>query len=199
MSTLTSLEAVKRQLEIDGTLTSDDDLLSTYVTEASALVEGECNRQLVSTIGTLNLDCGPPHVYGDMLYFDKKDVRSIVSLTNGDGDEITADKYLLIPANDDPKYALRLKNNSGVSFTYVSEPKQALTLVATLGLFDQDSVPSDMHLAATKLAAWLYQNRDNDGSIIQLADGAKSIPAEAPAVVLRILQSGKYIKHRLFG
>jgi hypothetical protein len=64
--------------------------------------------------------------------------------------------------------------------------QNAITTIGSFGFCA--TAPADVTLAATKFAVWLYQNRDNDGAIIEMADGTKSIPAEAPQLVFKILE-----------
>lgn len=200
MSDLTTLEAVKRQLSLiyttpDGTLvneTSDDDIISTYITEASQVFETETRYQFYASGGaTLTYDLKPPDVYGNKLYFGKP-ILGIDRVLNGDGSEITSDQYTLLPNNDFPKFALQLNAPSNVTWQLnpTSWYNQAITVNGTTGFCATGEQPSDVTLAATKLAAHLYLTRDNMGQI-QVAEGFVSIPADTPKLVLRIINNYK--------
>ncbi len=204
MADLTTLEAVKRQLGLitntNGTLvdnSDDDDIISTYITEASQLFETETRYSFSATGGaTLTYDLKPPDIYGNKLFFGKP-ILSIDRVINGDGSEIPSTSYTLLPNNDFPKYALQLNvpNNVGWVTSPTSWYNQAITVNGTTGYCDTGEQPSDVTLAATKLAAHLYLTRDNMGQI-QVAEGFVSIPADTPKLVLRIINN--YKRARLY-
>ena len=74
--------------------------------------------------------------------------------------------------------------------------QNAICVIGTTGYCLTTNRPADITLAATKLAAWLYQNRDNDGSTVQIADGSIAIPANAPTFVLRTIN--KYVRRSVY-
>ena len=191
MSDLTTAAAVKAQLKI--TETGDDTLLADYVTQASKMVETFCGRQFANTAGTLAFDTYGPHIQGDRLYLGQ-DVLSITSLTNGGDGVLPATAYRLWPLNTSPKYAVELLPSGGYAWETDSDgyAEGAIVVVGSLGYCTAATRPADVTLAATKLAAWLYQNRDNDGSTVQLGNGALAIPAEAPALVFKLL--ARYVR-----
>lgn len=191
MSDLTTAAAVKTQLKI--TETSDDTLIGAYVTQASRMVETFCNRQFANTAGTLTYDTYGPHIDGRRLHFGQ-DVLSITSLTNGGDGVLPTTAYRLWPLNTSPKYAVELLPEAGYAWETSSTnyPEGAIVVVGSLGYCTDATRPADVTLAATKLAAWLYQNRDNDGTTVQLGDGSLAIPAEAPALVFKLL--GRYVR-----
>lgn len=194
-TSLTTLAAVRAQLSFDNTLTGDDALISTYVEQASAMIETYCKRTLAAANGTLHFDVRPPDVYGNKLFFGA-DVIGVYAVVNGDGETVASSDYQLLPNNSTPKYAIRLLN--GKAWTYDTNREAAITIAGTLGMFAADAIPDDLALAATKLAAWLYQTRDNREDNVRFADGSMVIPSDAPAVVLRILDKGRYVKDRMF-
>ncbi len=196
MADLTTLAAVKTQLGIGTLLNTDDALLSTYVTEASVMIESYCSRSFNAANGTLTYDIAPPYIYGRKLFF-RDDVLGVYEVRNGDGTLITSDQYRLLPLNTSPLYGLELLPSSGVTWAWTpaGDWLSAITVAGTLGY--STTPPQDVVLAATKLAAWLYQNRDNSDDNVRFADGSMNIPSAAPAVVLRILDKGRYVKDLL--
>lgn len=197
MADYTTLTKVKLQLEIQdvtGTL-NDDTLINDYITQASKFIDDYCRRTFSESVGTLNLDVGAPYTYGSKLFFGQ-DVLGVVSVVNGNGSTLTASDYVLLPANETPKYGMQLKN--GAYWTYSDSPLQAITVVATLGYCTEATRPADITLAATKLSAFLYQNRSNFAPQIMVADGTINVPAEAQAMIMRILDKGRYIKDELY-
>lgn len=191
MPDYTTLSAVKSQLNIEASNTDDDTLIETFVTQASEMIDSVCNRRFIATPGTLKLDACPPHLYGNTLFFGD-DVTSVLSISDANG-EIDSANYWLKPNNTSPKWGAAFK--SGYTPQYDSSAQQAITVVGSLGY--AVSAPSDINLAATRLAAWMYQTRDNTGESVRFMDGTTIIPANAPPLVMTILQRGRYIKDEL--
>jgi hypothetical protein len=195
MTDYTTLAAVRSQLGLGDSDTGDDTLISTYVSQASQAIDTHTDRSFIGTNGTLTYDCQEPIVIGRTLYFDR-DVLGVYSVTNGDSVTVSSSEYRLLPANSTPKYAMEILPSSSKQWTYTTDWQDAITVAGTLGYCSEANRPADITLAATKLAAWLYQNRDNTGESTRYADGSTSIPAEAPAIVLRLLS--KYVRSELF-
>jgi hypothetical protein len=195
MGDLTTVSAVKRQLGIGiSTLNiADDDLLGLYVTQASQMIETECARTFSETIGTLYFDARYPVIEGRTLYFDQ-DMLGVDAVFNGANGTLNPSDYRLLPVHASPKYALQLLPKSNLSWQVGNDGyvQNAIGVIGTSGYCLSSARPADITLAATKLAAWLYQNRDNDGSTVQIANGTTVIPAEAPVFVLRVIE--KYIR-----
>lgn len=192
----TTVSAVKRQLALLVTGTNnevDDDLIAVYVTEASQLIATETMRQFSETVGTGFFDAGYPVTQGDTLYLNQ-DYLGIDALSNGVNGTINPSNYRLLPTGYSPKYAVQLLQKSGLSWQVGNDgfAQNAICVIGTSGYCLSADRPSDITLAATKLAAWLYQQRDNDGSTVQIADGAVAIPANSPTFVLRTIN--KYVR-----
>ncbi|MDD2731267.1 MAG: phage gp6-like head-tail connector protein [Candidatus Portnoybacteria bacterium] len=194
----TTLARVRQQLGMADSDTADDAYLGTLVSAASRMIDGACKRRFYDATGTLYLDCRPPTLNGRKLYFDE-DVVSVSSVTNGDGAEVTSDEYHLLPVNSTPKYAIELTIASNKIWQYTTDWRGAITVVAARGYCTDATRPGDIEEAATRLAVWLYQNRDNTGETVQFADGSMSIPAEAPPMVMRILEKGGYVRIAAYG
>lgn len=193
MTDLTTLAAVRAQLNIADSLTGDDDLISDYVTQASRTIEALTERSFTGTNGTMTYDCCEPTVIGRKLFFDQ-DVINVYSVVNGDGETVTSSEYRQLPSNHTPKYGIELLPSSNKSWTYDVDWQDAITVAGTLGYCLDANRPADITLAATKLAAWLYQNRDNAEQTVRYADGSSEVPAQAPALVLKILTDGGYMR-----
>lgn len=193
---LTTTAAVKRQLSIGsvGTVNNvDDDLIDSYVQQASQLIQTECMRTFGTLVETAYYDAGYPVAYNNVLYFDH-DMLAVDSVSNGSNGTIDAANYRLLPVHASPKYALQLLVSSQLVWQVGNNgyAQNAIVVTGTAGYCTPADRPADITLAATKLAAFLYQNRDNDGSTVQIADGATVIPAEAPTFVLRTIS--KYVR-----
>lgn len=192
-SDYTTTAAVKSQLGITGS--GDDALLDLYVSQASAAIRNICGRNFHETTGTLYYRFGEPDTFGSRLLFDA-DVQSVVSISNGTNGTLADSDYITLPPNVSPKYGVELRESSGKTWTYglQGDRPNAIVVTAVTGYCTTADRPADITLAATKLAAWLYQNRDNVEQAIQTADGTTVLPTEAPPMVMRLLR--RYIKLR---
>lgn len=196
MADLCSVAAVKRQLNIGATGTAnviDDDLIAVYVTDASKLIETECARTFSATVGTYLYDVGYPVTEGRKLYF-RDDMLGVDYLVNGANGTLTSAHYRLLPLDTSPKYALQLLDSAGMEWQIGNDGyrQNAILLVGTAGFCLTGTLPADISLSTTKLAAWLYQHRDDTGDSIQMADGSVVIPSNAPQFVLRTLS--RYVR-----
>lgn len=192
----TTTAKVKRQLAIgvNGTVnTMDDDLIADYVSQASQAITTYCKRQFYASHGTLTWDAKYPTVSGRTLYFDQ-DVLGIDSVSNGANGTIPASNWRLLPQHFTPAYGLELLPVSNMTWLTGNDgfAANAITTIGSFGYCEAANQPVDVTLAATKFAAWLYQNRDNDGAVVEMANGAISIPAEAPQMVFKLLE--KYVR-----
>lgn len=200
MADLTTVARVKRELEItkyvNGTLsvnTVDDDILADKVTEASQLFETETRYTFSATpFATLTYDLAPPDVYGRKLFFGTP-FQGVDRIINGDGTVFTAADYFLLPNNVTPKYGAQLNNMQAIfwQLSTANGYKQAIQVQGTTGFCATGEQPADVTMAVTKLAAFLYQIRDNSGEVVKFADGTMAIPAGVPDIVIRTIQNYK--------
>lgn len=89
----------------------DDAVIIDLLEEASRHLDDLARRQFYPTIETRVFDTP-----GDSELLLDKDLLSLTTLTNGDASVISAANYTLAPANDTPKYAIRLKGDSSVTW-----------------------------------------------------------------------------------
>ena len=196
MTNITTVDAVKRQLAIgvNGTTnTIDDDLLATYVSQASDMVSSYCRRNFFVTYGTLYYDSTYPQVSGRRLFFTE-DWLQVDFVWNGANGTLNPSNYRLVPTHYSPKYGLDLLPVSQMAWVVGNDgfAQNAIGVIGSFGYCDDNTRPQAVTFAATKLAAWLYQNRDNDGTVIQLADGSMAIPSNAPSIVFATLD--RYVR-----
>ena len=196
MSNLTTVDAVKRSLAIgvNGTLnTSDDDLLLTFVGQASDMITSYCRRNFYVTYGTLYYDSNYPHTSDNKLFFTE-DWLQVDYVWNGANGTLDPANYRLLPTHYSPKYALELLPRSQTSWMVGSDGfnQNAIGVIGSFGYCDDNTRPQAITFAATKLASWLYMNRDNDGTVVQMADGSLAIPSNAPSIVFTVLD--RYVR-----
>lgn len=193
MADYSTAAIVSRQLEIAPDNQADQDLISLYVTQASQAIDTWTGRTFSESVGTLFYDARYPVIERRMLYFDQ-DYLGVIALSNGANGTIDPSNYRLLSLNYSPKYALQLLDKSNMAWLVGNDgfAQNAICVIGTTGFCLAANRPADVTLAATKLAAWLYQNRQNDGTTIQMADGAQAIPSQAPPFVFKMLE--KYIR-----
>lgn len=189
MANLTTLAAVKLQLNITGTLS--DILITDYVEQASGAIERETQRIFNAMPGTLTFDNCEPYVYGRRLYLHT-DVIGIYTVFDGEG-TLTDGEYVLKPYNVNAKQQIELRSRRWANGVYGAQ--QAITVAGSLGY--SATPPADVELAATKLAAFLYQTRDNVERSVRFADGTTEIPADAPSIVLKVIT--QYRRVQIYG
>lgn len=186
MGDLTTVEKVK--LSLKTTKTVDDVILADFVTQASAVIETLAGRRFSPVSGTLTIDSIGEHVVGRRLYLDR-DFLSVTNLVNGAYGTVSPDDYFLYPRNSPVKWAIELKEDSNIEW----QPKDngfhqgAIHVELSEGYCTDETRPADITMAATKLAVWLYQNRDNDAATVKLADGSMILPSEAPQLVMTVI------------
>lgn len=131
-----TLHQVKQYLGILSTETTDDVKLTSFIRQSGRSIDKRCRRRFdvrketrsfdmpsvkMDRIGTYSIE--------DLVYqlnaageLDSRrlrlddDLLEVVTLTNGDDNEITSGYYVLLPANDYPKFAIRLRDDSDVGW-----------------------------------------------------------------------------------
>lgn len=188
MADLTTLANVRQLLGFAADETGDDALIQNMlIPAASSMIEGYCKRTFGTLNGTLTLDACPPYLFGDTLFLRDAELTGIYSMVVNAATTLTSADFDLLPYNSDRKFEVRLK--AGKSW-HVSSVRGAFVIAGTLGY---GSIPNDVSYAATRLAGWLYQTRDNEGDVY-IANDTTTIPAEAPPLVFKILDKGRYVK-----
>lgn len=160
----TDKDALKIYLGIDAGETSDDALLTTLIARAQAAVDRYCGQSFEASADTTRYYLATPcddggAVDGRDLILDAP-LCAITSVTNGDGVAVASGDYVLLPINGLPKYAIRLKQSSGLWWTYDDDVES--DQIAVVGRFAYStSAPADVVHATTRLAAWFYRQREN--------------------------------------
>lgn len=158
MSSYVTLAEVKAYLGV--TSTTDDALLEDFILKAESMVNTRCKRVFVAASDATRYFDAIEDVSADLLtlYLDH-DLCAITSITNGDGTTVTAGQYVTEPRNDKPYYAIRLRLDASISWTYNTTPENAVTVVGrwAYGV----SVPDDIRGICTRLAVYLYRQKDN--------------------------------------
>lgn len=137
---------------------ADDALLTDLIAAAQKMIDMHCRRTFESdTDGTRYFDYSSEYIEGNTLWLDE-DLASITSVTNGDGVVVAANERTTTPRNSTPYAGIRLLSDSGVTWTYSDEWMDAITVVGKWAY--STTAPDDIKQACTRLAAFLYAQRD---------------------------------------
>lgn len=198
----TDISRVKLELGISATDLTADTLLRGYVSKAQATIEA--NRPLgtgrifeAAADSTRYLDApadassdpdGPSYLlmlpqYGDLC--------QITSITNGDGTTVSSSNYVLEPRSlpDGPWWGIRLKRNSGVTWTYDDSPEGAIAITGRWAY--SVTAPEPIVRAATRLVVFYYRAKDSAGMTDNATQTDQGIilPTHMPKDVREIIES----------
>lgn len=188
-SDYTTLTAIKQTLNENGT--TDDAFLTALIARASRAIDTHCQRFFVGETETRYFDA-VRDIDGQTLLLDE-DLLAVTELTNGDGDVIPSGDYVLLPPNFSPHYAIRLKASSSESWTYISDPENAIRVEGTWGY--SNGTPDDIEQACIRLVVYMYKQRKNPFLEVGLPDGGQvNISPSMPNDIKDLLAS--YRKHR---
>ena len=164
---------------------SDEELVKGLIADAAAWIDTNTNRQFEAATDTRSFDA-LDDVHGATLFLDE-DLLSVTTLTNGDSIVVASDEYVLLPANESPKYAIRLLASGGKSWTYDTDHEEAISVAGSWGY--AATVPADIKKACKLQTAYDYRSRqagpDADRPII--AGGVVIAPSRVPSMVEDIL------------
>jgi hypothetical protein len=187
----TDTGTLKRYLGIS--TTTDDVLLYEEIVRAQAVIDAHYGYAFEVSSNTSRTFDAVRDVDGVRLLLDKP-LASINSVTNGDGTTVTSSQYVTEPRNNTPFWAIVIRSDASISWTYSSYPENAITVS---GKWAWSTVPSyDIVQATVRLAAFFYRQKDNlldmDRTII--AGTTTILPAAIPADVMALLR-----KHQRIG
>ena len=195
MGTLTNLNDVKRALSVgsnvNGTVAFDknldDTLISTCIQQASDWFSAQSGVNYYAAPGTLTLDATDTYIHYRKLFF-RADVVSVTRIENdgntNDGTLTSAD-WVTMPRNPAGYvYGVELKDDY---WTYTSSPLGAIRVIGNIGRHLNGQPPDRVHLAVTRLASWVYQTKNNQGSV-QFGEAVASAPAEVTNIVQQVLE-----------
>jgi len=186
---------VKDSLGIPACDNTDDTLIADYITAAQAIIETECRRVFEVSAGTCDDDYSTRHfsMYEDVdengwLMLDR-DLAVLRTIDTGDGTEYdSADGvWLTDPRDDAPIHAIKLRADSSLYWTYTTEPDDDIAIEGKWAY--SETPPTDIKHATTRLATWLYRQKDAGADLdrpVITADGSVILPSKLPADVAEI-------------
>lgn len=152
----TTAALVKTYLGISSA--TDDTLLATLAAAAQSAIDQYTRRLFeCSSASAKNHDAvGDTDKARQTLYL-RDDLCSITSIVNGDGVTVTAAQYVTLP-DVTPYYAIKLKSSASVAWTYTTDEEAAIAITGKWAY--SATAPADVAQAATRLAAWMYRQKD---------------------------------------
>jgi hypothetical protein len=111
---------------------------------------------------------------------------TVTTLTNGDGDTISASDFWLLPRNTPPYWYIKLKSG-GTTTAYEFDTDGEVSVAGTWGY--TATVPDEIVQAATRIAAYIYRQKDSQvfdtTAVPEL--GVMTIPSGIPKDVRTLL------------
>jgi hypothetical protein len=192
--TVTNIRDYLRANTAQALPSGDDSLLGTLLASAIAFCEGPAGAGRRFEVGADSTRRFDPERDVDMgrrrLWLDE-DLCQITSVTNGDGQAVSAGTYITEPRNETPYYALTLKLNSDQVWTYDNAPEGSIAIVGRWGY--STSAPADIAQAVLRLTVWLYRQRSSSSGDIDrplvTGDGVTILPSAVPADSMAIFKS----------
>lgn len=185
---------LKNYMKISGN--SDDTQLALFADRAQHVVESYTHR-IFEWAGAGTVKKFTPTSYldgGDLLdiytlSMGMHEFYELTSITNGDGTAVSLSDVVTIPGNLTPKYAIRLKSNVNVRWTYTGAVEEAISVTAKWSY--SATASADIVQAALRIGAYLYRQRDgtpdSDRPIVS-ADGVVLSAPKIPSDVLELLR-----------
>lgn len=131
----------------------------------------------------------------DLWVSDIGDLCSITTVTNGDSVVVTSGQYTTYPktlTNASPSYTrIRLLPNSGVTWTWSTDPENAISIVGKWGMWSTiAAVPESFTLSVMELTAFFLESRKSQVfDTVAIPDaGIIQIPSGWPASVMARLE-----------
>lgn len=180
--------------------------LGALCTRAQAIIDTYCGRTFGAPAGASDLTATTrtfdvlADVEDAVLWLDEDlyGVSSDITITNGDGTTVVSSDYVFEPRNVQPKFAIRLKGSSGLTWAYPAsgDPEDAVSISGywTYAL----TTPADIIQAAIRLAYHLYKMRETDASLdrpLLTPSGHTIMPGKIPNDVVTLLDP--YVKRRV--
>ena len=188
--TYTDGTSVKAYLSITGT--ADDALIGTFVSQAQKIVESYTQRVFDGSGTSARYFDAVVDVDDHTLLFDE-DVYSIVSVKNR-ADSATpvtigTSGYVTLPTNRKPYYGIRLLTSGNNEWDYEEDPERGILVTASWRY--SESAPADIVHATTRLAAFLYRQKDSSADLdrpLLTGEGVTILPSQIPHDVRQILE-----------
>lgn len=172
---------------------AEDAMLQSFLDEASTLIDSMLGRPSAAAALTTRRFDAKADIDGRLLFFDCDSVIGITSVVNGLGETIPSSAYVTEPRNGGPFWGITLKADSEYTWTYDDSPEGAIAVTGYWAYTTNPDGTADALIvgACRTLAAWLYREKDNVGTIAASADGVTVVSAALPRNVVDRLKERK--------
>jgi hypothetical protein len=170
------------------TSSSDNELLNGFLLASQQMIDAETGRTFEAAGDSTRYFDAVMDVEGATLYLGNYDLCAITTITNGDGGSITGSHHVTEPRNTTPYYAIKLKASSGKSWTYSTDPENAISVT---GRWAYSTIaPASIVQACKRLAAYLYRQKDNAGDLDRalVVGNSTILPGQIPADIHALLR-----------
>lgn len=156
MSRYASLLALRDYLSPGNSLGSyNDGLLQDSLDQAESVIDNYTRRNFAGTSGTVRINRYSQRFAQNQAMYLENDLHTIVSLTNGDGQNIPIGSVWLEPRNAGPPYRMvRLMS----SYVYTWNTDSDVIVAGTFGF--STVAPAAIRQATVRLAAYYYRLKD---------------------------------------
>jgi hypothetical protein len=172
---------------LGGALTADQTLITNLIPRAQAEIDRLTGRTFEASTNTTRYFTVGKDTDGPYLYFDR-DLCAVNSITNGDSDTLASTEYTTIPKSDTPYYAVKLLGSSGLAWTYLTDPENAIQVSGKWAF--SETAPADIKHACIRLTAYFYKQKDSIDQIGQTQmtpEGNLLLPSRIPPDVVTLL------------
>lgn len=126
---LVTLDYVRQHRRLTSTETTDNALLQSLISEASADFQRATDRMCMPYTATHTFDYQAPYKLDLRGY----DLCAVTTLTNGDGAAVSSGNYALRSPNLYPKWRVEITANASVTFTWDDTPQEAISIAGVWG------------------------------------------------------------------
>lgn len=162
-----TLAELRARAGITATLdTTDDTTMEAVIESVSRAIDNYTRRTFYARTETRLFDVPT----GRELMLDD-DLLTVSTLTNGDTTTVTSGDYQLLPLNTTPKYAIRLKQSSSVSWQSDTNGNDegVISIAGTWGY--TSTTPKPIHEACLIQSHRIFKRKDSPYGIAGIIDG----------------------------
>ena len=182
-----TLQQLKQDMNINEV--NDDALLRLIITHVDALIDSHYgfSWQAPSADSTRTFDA-VTDVDGATLYVDTW-LGSITTVTNGDGVVVTSSQYVTEPRNQAPYYALKLRSDASLGWTYSTYHEGAISIAGKWYYADANGLLV-LGRVAIALSRWIYRQKNTSNDLdrpLISPGGVVIMPQTLPAWALGMM------------
>jgi len=176
----TTTAKIKEYLGIPSDVTTDDTLIGDILTRATTIINSETGQSFEPV--TLTKEYFRSSIdFNHYPYYLELDeyLQTVTALTNGNGEVIPSNGFILLPKNRNAYTKILLKSDYSWEFDDLYE--STISIVGTWGLFS--TVPADVTHFTIRLVSFLYKQKDNHQDLDRtiIAGDSTILPQSLPS------------------